>query len=660
MKNHLSNLIIALRDSYLSLLGFLIISSIGSVLFQLEQSFNLTYLPFDHLVNLLSVGKLFPLLLSVSLAYHLAKIHQTDRIVNVTLSLSILISIVISSSPNGAITISGKNHPILILIIPIIASYIFKFLVSDKLVATVLQQKSLQFSTVVKRNFLAFFLTYLFTTLFITAVGQLLNPFVLELKNLIDDLHLPVFSLMLIRTVCAHLLWLIGVHGGNTFDLLFNTQFLLQPIVDNVGAKQILDVFVLFGGSGCCLALSIAIYLFTNDQHARSIVKMGLPFSVFNISEIIFYGLPVLFNKKLYLPFLLTPLVNFLLIYVLIHYSVIDLHDNRPVPWTTPIFLNAYLMSNGQLLPVWIQVFSLIIDVLIYAPFVKRYSQTQSPQSLLNALQTSLNIQERVESQASVHHYQSQEKIIQFNSNLHEIIKTIASNALEIHYQPIHDCETKHCAYFEALLRLRLKDQTTLTPYFLPDLENAGYAWVIDSWVCKRVAEDLAQFGDLAPKISINLHPDSMRNRALISDIMLDLQGCKIQFELIERASFDDEQLKQNVEFVQFHNYAVAIDDFGTGYSNLGNLFSAPSKIIKLDKSFSDQLDSQRGRLLYQHTVRMCKDLGFTLIAEGIETQHQFDLVVRSGVDYIQGHFYSKALPLEQAIRYFKKHQVQA
>lgn len=654
MKSHLSNLIIALRDSYLSLLPFLIVSSTGSLLAQAKTALGVHVFIFNEIIDLMNISLLFPLLLSTSLSYHLAKIYQTDRVINITLSLSILVGLILDVNEYGKILITDKSHPLLILATPIICSYLFFFLFNNKLLENFIYPSNKGLMNIFKKNFLVFFITYLISISFLHFITIALNPMLEWLRALVSSQNISITALLLFRTVLSHLLWLIGVHGGNTFDLIFDSNFLSEPITNNISAKQFLDIFMLSGGSGCCLSLCLAIYIFSKDKHSLAVVKTGFPFVLFNVSEIIFYGLPVLFNKKLYIPFLVNPILNFFIFFPFFYFNIIHIESVTSITWTTPTFFNTFLLSDGNLTLVGLQLFALIANTLLYAPFIKVYTQSQSPEYLLNTLESKLNIQEKAESCESINFYQSQQKIIKSNISTHEIIKTISDNNLEVYYQPVHNARNHDCEYFEALLRLKMQDNTIHSPYFLEELEEAGFAWVIDSWVCQQVATDLAKFADYAPKVSINLHADTLKNTNIINNILDELKGFKIQFELIERASFEDDQLKENIKFIQERGYSVAIDDFGTGYSSLGNLFSAPSKTIKLDKSFSDELNSDRGSILYKHIISMCKDLGFTIIAEGIETQEQLDIVSKTGVDFIQGYYFSKALPLELTIDYVK------
>ena len=100
----------------------------------------------------------------------------------------------------------------------------------------------------------------------------------------------------------------------------------------------------------------------------------------------------------------------------------------------------------------------------------------------------------------------------------------------------------------------------------------------------------------------------------------------------------------------------MGLDDFGTGYSNIATVLRVPFSAVKLDKSLVwASMESKNSRLSMKNLMRAFKDLGMQVVAEGVETEEQRQLVYDFGVDQIQGYYYSKPLPEEEALEFFKK-----
>ena len=92
----------------------------------------------------------------------------------------------------------------------------------------------------------------------------------------------------------------------------------------------------------------------------------------------------------------------------------------------------------------------------------------------------------------------------------------------------------------------------------------------------------------------------------------------------------------------------ISIDDFGVGYSSLETLIKNKFDELKLDKTLIDEIETKKGFLVCQNTVNLCKDLNIKVVAEGVETKAQLNSLRFMDVDYIQGYYFSPALPFEK------------
>ena len=131
-----------------------------------------------------------------------------------------------------------------------------------------------------------------------------------------------------------------------------------------------------------------------------------------------------------------------------------------------------------------------------------------------------------------------------------------------------------------------------------------------------------------------------------------DVKPEQINLEITETAEINSiSVLKENVERLHEKGISFSLDDYGSGYSTLGYIHQFPFSIIKLDKLMVwDGFENDRGRITLKHTVGMIKDLNLHIVAEGVETEQQQKRLAEMGVDYLQGWYYSKAVPKEEFI----------
>ena len=237
-----------------------------------------------------------------------------------------------------------------------------------------------------------------------------------------------------------------------------------------------------------------------------------------------------------------------------------------------------------------------------------------------------------------------------------------------LHYQPIVELATGKIYKAEALLRWQHPERGPVSPEdLIPVAEETGLIHEIGDWVFHEAIRELAQWRELfVPElqISVNVSPIQFRERQgsdrgslksfkknwLNALNGLGLPGESVVFEITEgvlvdeRASVTDKLLAMRDAGIQ-----VALDDFGTGYSSLSYLKKFDIDYLKIDQSFVQNLENDSdNRALCEAIIVMAHKLGLKVIAEGVETKSQRDLLVGFGCDYAQGWLYSKALPADE------------
>lgn len=242
--------------------------------------------------------------------------------------------------------------------------------------------------------------------------------------------------------------------------------------------------------------------------------------------------------------------------------------------------------------------------------------------------------------------------------------KQIASSFMEalyngefkVFYQPKVSGQDYKIVGGEALSRW-FKDGVMMPPMdFIPVIERNGTVCLLDFYVLEQVCKDITQWlkdGIKVGRISVNFSRKHLSNPNLVEEIMdilrkYDMAGRYIEIELTE--TVDEVESDLLVEFIKrmkYHKVRISIDDFGTGYSSLNMLRSFSVDVLKIDKSFIDNLD-ERNKIVLSNIIRMAHELSMEVVAEGVETKEQALYLGSIGCHTLQGFLFDKPLPKEE------------
>lgn len=226
-----------------------------------------------------------------------------------------------------------------------------------------------------------------------------------------------------------------------------------------------------------------------------------------------------------------------------------------------------------------------------------------------------------------------------------------------LHYMPIVDAKTGVVKSVEALLRWHSQTLGLVGPMeFIPIAESLGLFDQVDMWVINRALDELndvrAVFGERV-KISINISSAQLNSSDFFLNLMLCFQRRSIkysavQLEITETFATDmSSRVESNLALLKQAGLTLALDDFGTGYTSLTQLVDYPLDVIKIDKSLIDRMLDPGRRDMVLALVSFCKQQGFEVAVEGVETVEQADALSRAGADSLQGYFIAKPQPLE-------------
>lgn len=251
---------------------------------------------------------------------------------------------------------------------------------------------------------------------------------------------------------------------------------------------------------------------------------------------------------------------------------------------------------------------------------------------------------------------------LQRNIELRQRIKNnlyiaLSENQFRVHYQPIIHLQTGKINKAEALIRWQQPDQGEIAPSrFIPIAEESGLIHEIGDWVFDTVIQQLLRWKQsINPsfKISINKSPVQFRFDAnhlskTVKKLQdADINGHNLVFEITEGMLMesDPHAIQQMLELRDL-GVELALDDFGTGYSSMSYLQRFDIDFIKIDQSFVSHLNENNSdTALCEAMIAMAHKLGLEVIAEGIETETQLQILTRMGCDYGQGYYFSPALP---------------
>jgi len=237
----------------------------------------------------------------------------------------------------------------------------------------------------------------------------------------------------------------------------------------------------------------------------------------------------------------------------------------------------------------------------------------------------------------------------------------VAESAFTLVYQPIVELSTGTVAGFEALLRWPHAEWGMLQPdQFIALAEETGHIVPLGAWVLQQATADIARWqrirGHPPVYVSVNVSARQLRDPGFVRGVRRrltesGLAPSSLVLELTESGLLrPDHRLQADLEELKGMGLRLAIDDFGTGYSSLSYLRELPIDVLKIDKSFVDGIAVSTQRLaLVEVIIRIAKTLELTVIAEGIESEVQRDLLVSMGCRYGQGYLLATPMPAEEA-----------
>lgn len=312
------------------------------------------------------------------------------------------------------------------------------------------------------------------------------------------------------------------------------------------------------------------------------------------------------------------------------------------------------------------QNYRLFIDVVL----IEFPQYALNPEMVIHNAEYMLSKSKKTESSEVLYFKKSEQLQLERKNLIAGIIREkAAERSFEVYYQPVYEIECGRFSKCEALLRVKDEKLGWIPPTeFIPIAEQSGLINQLGEFVleeaCKMIA---ARAKRKKPPIQVNVNVSTVQfsKSTFYDDVTHVIQKYQIdpaliQLEVTESIIINSFEyiisiMRRLIEF----GVSFAIDDFGTGYSSLSYIGTLPVESIKLDKSFVDKIaESEVYLLIVKNVIEIAKGLQFQIVAEGVESRNQYEILKRLDCDYIQGYYFSTPLPPEKFEHFIEKETV--
>ena len=274
--------------------------------------------------------------------------------------------------------------------------------------------------------------------------------------------------------------------------------------------------------------------------------------------------------------------------------------------------------------------------------------------------------EQRAFCQVSMYNAQIQSENERRKAIMSGMLTALHSDEFRVYLQPKINVNTNKVVGAEALVRWFRQDGTMVSPVdFIEIFESNGFITKMDFCVLDKTLEYLKEaieIGEEVVPISVNFSRRHNDYENFVPSISKRLARYKVPNELIEVEITESvfmsnlEKLNRNIDLLHSMGMRVLIDDFGSGYSSLNVLSSVTADVIKLDKAFLDYLDSQKSKDFIKHFVGLLKQMDLEIVAEGVETEEQLEMLKKAGCSVVQGYYFAKPMPVDKFRAFLKEY----
>ena len=468
----------------------------------------------------------------------------------------------------------------------------------------------------------------------------------------------------LIFLILISVMWFFGIHGNNVLNQVAVDMF-TEIIPGQIVSKSFIDTFVNMGGTGCLIGLLIALLIFGRRSSTKKLSRMAVLPGLFNISEMLVFGLPIIYNPMMLIPFVLAPVFCFTNAVLLTTVGFMPPVTNEVV-WTVPAIMSGYL-ATGSVRGIIGQLLNILISTACYAPFVILYEKrsldefSTAMDELVGILKKSEETTEEVtltECEGTVGRL-AKLLVNDLEVSLAACVPGGANDEAEspliMKYQPQFDNKGQ-CIGAESLLRWNHARYGIIYPPLVVHLakESGDLLFKLESYIFESSIRDAADFrkcfGDHF-KLSVNVTVTTLYDKRFVPLVKELAQRYQVMpgtvcIEITEETELvTTEETGELIKKIRSYGYTFALDDFSMGHTSLQYLQHNQFDLVKLDGNLvKSLLSNDRTKEIINSIVYLSKSLDFRVLAEFVETTEQKEALERIGCLLYQGYLYSPAI----------------
>ena len=507
-----------------------------------------------------------------------------------------------------------------------------------------------------------------------------------SLQDMVRDLFNSQFNAMenpkataLLFTVGNQIAWFFGIHGPTLFDYTLNGDFATM-VGDNITAqaqglplphilnKGFFDIFMFIGGAGGTLSLVLAILIGGANNSSRRIAKYGIIPSLFNINELIIFGLPIVLNPVFLIPFVLTPVVTCAIAWTFIYFGIVP-GISALADWTTPPLINAYV-ATGSIKGTLLQLLNIIVGIFIYLPFV-RISDAARIASFEDNMEKVLHqAAEPPQRQITPPAGDKSGAFIRALGNdlEHALARINLDGPLQLEYLPRLDQRFGRITALESKLVWRHQLYGVIPDQVLLSVaqETNNYSRLGSYVLSLAVIQRKAWFNEGQTNLVVNIKvPDNLlENIEFISSLSSIMERQNVLPNLIEisvnagSVLMLDSPLRNVLRELQLTGVRICIENYDTGQGSLLYLRRFHNTSLKLDAEICKNIDTVRiNQEICTEIMKNCRNIDITTIADGITNHEQLKFLLMQGCRIFQGPLISEYIPADQCIELVKNYK---
>ncbi len=475
----------------------------------------------------------------------------------------------------------------------------------------------------------------------------------------------------------VHVYWFLGIHGSNMLEAVAQNIFVPalqtnQELVSlgiaptEIFTKTFFDTFVFMGGCGSALCLLLAMLIVGRNKSHVGLAKMSLVPVLFNVNELIVFGVPIVLNPIYLIPFISVPLMLTGVSFFFVQVGFVPYTINM-VEWTTPVLLSGYI-ATGSVWGSCLQLLNLALGTICYIPFVRLSVKSYEARK-------DLNLKKICDAFRALEECGVTSSLMSRSDSVGGIARSLSLDfeydlrrkAFDLHYQPIVN-DMGRVVSIEALLRWNHESYGLISPPLVIALaEEAGLIDRLGNLIFERVCEDLQKMKEVGihdVTASVNVSVIQLESENFMShlgEIITERGICftDIEIEITERLSLSRSlKIARQMEKMNKQGVKLAMDDFGAGHSSLIYLKEYNFHTIKLDGSLVREIiGSSNCRDIISSVISLGKTLNCRVVAEFVEEEEQRMLLREFGCEFYQGYLFSKALPIEEILEYIQENR---